>query len=70
MAKLVDALASGASERKLMEARVLFWAPCLLQGVFRQTLYISPGKGCRSDENSFAPEEFAGRTLLWQPGCV
>lgn len=26
MAELVDALASGASERKFVEVRVLFWA--------------------------------------------
>ena len=27
MAELVDALASGASDRKVVEVRVLFWAP-------------------------------------------
>jgi hypothetical protein len=27
MAELVDALASGASDRKIMEVRVFFWAP-------------------------------------------
>ena len=30
MAELVDALASGASDRKVVEVRVLFWAPQLL----------------------------------------
>lgn len=33
MAELVDALASGASVRKDVEVRVLFWAPNLL-GIF------------------------------------
>jgi hypothetical protein len=27
MAELVDALASGASDRKIVEVRVFFWAP-------------------------------------------
>ncbi len=27
MAELVDALASGASDRKVVEVQVLFWAP-------------------------------------------
>jgi hypothetical protein len=31
MAELVDALASGASERKLVEVRVFFWAPPLMR---------------------------------------
>ena len=30
MAELVDALASGASDRKVVEVQVLFWAPILL----------------------------------------
>lgn len=33
MAELVDALASGASIRKDVEVRVLFWAPFLLPDV-------------------------------------
>ena len=31
MAELVDALASGASDRKIMEVRVFFWAPLSFQ---------------------------------------
>ena len=36
VAELVDALASGASDRKVVEVRVLSWAP-----VFSQNAYIS-----------------------------
>ena len=35
MAELVDALASGASDRKVVEVRVLSWAP-ILKGVVSQ----------------------------------
>ena len=34
MAELVDALASGASGRKAVEVRVLFWAPFLCPRVY------------------------------------
>ena len=30
MAELVDALASGASDRKIVEVRVFFWAPLFI----------------------------------------
>ena len=38
MAELVDALASGASIRKDVEVRVLFWAPFVLP-LFSQIVY-------------------------------
>ena len=38
MAELVDALASGASIRKDVEVRVLFWAPFVLP-LFSQIIY-------------------------------
>ena len=42
MAELVDALASGASIRKDVEVRVLFWAPNLrfILGVLRQDFLV------------------------------
>jgi hypothetical protein len=33
MAKLVDAPASGAGDRKVVEVRVLFWAPSFKTGL-------------------------------------
>ena len=33
MAELVDAPASGAGDRKVVEVRVLFWAPSVLLGM-------------------------------------
>ena len=43
MAKLVDAPASGAGDRKVVEVRVLFWAP------IRIRFYLNyDSKGCSS----------------------
>ena len=38
MAELVDALASGASVRKDVEVRVLFWAPLIYQTPYLYTI--------------------------------
>lgn len=35
MAKLVDALVSGTSNRKIMEVRVLFRAPSIFYAIYR-----------------------------------
>ena len=42
MAELVDALASGASDRKVVEVQVLFWAPQILTNSKTYNLPVCP----------------------------
>jgi hypothetical protein len=55
MAELVDALASGASDRKVVEVRVLFWAPIIekaLHRSMRRLFSLGLRRGRRREVNS------------------
>ena len=62
MAELVDALASGASVRKDVEVRVLFWAPPTLSEHLISLIYLN---------FRLCPETFLGQKVRQNHGgCV